>query len=102
LRIELLLALGHEQNQRTFDEHLDDITFEQVLSMWRADCDAHGVTLPDSADPLVDPTFVAGRILEAVDHDRREIFVPRWYRPFSWIQALFPGGVARLRALSRR
>jgi NAD(P)-dependent dehydrogenase (short-subunit alcohol dehydrogenase family) len=51
---------------------------------------------------VVDPTFVAGRILEAVDRDRREIFVPRWYRPFSWIQALFPGGVARLRALRRR
>jgi hypothetical protein len=44
---------------RTFDEHLDDITFEQVLAIWRADCDARGVALPDPADPLTDPAFAA-------------------------------------------
>jgi hypothetical protein len=48
-----------DDDARTFDEHLDDITFEQVLAMWRADCAAHGVTLPDPADPLADPTFAA-------------------------------------------
>src|SRR5207249_4385528 len=34
---------------------------------------------------VVDPPFVAERILDAIEHDRREIFVPRWYRPPSWI-----------------
>jgi NAD(P)-dependent dehydrogenase (short-subunit alcohol dehydrogenase family) len=48
---------------------------------------------------VVDPPFVAARILDAVERDRREIFVPRWYRVAAWIQALFPGSVARLRAL---
>ena len=47
------------EDARTFDEHLDDITFEQVLAMWRADCDAHGVTLPAAVDPLADPAFAA-------------------------------------------
>ena len=44
---------------------------------------------------VVDPPFVAARILDALDHDRREIVVPRWYRPAAWAQALFPGAVAR-------
>jgi short-subunit dehydrogenase len=47
---------------------------------------------------VVDPPFVARRLLEAVEHDRREIFVPRWYRPVSWAQALAPGLIARLRS----
>jgi NAD(P)-dependent dehydrogenase (short-subunit alcohol dehydrogenase family) len=51
---------------------------------------------------VVDPPFVVERILDAIEHDRREIFVPRWYRPPSWIQALFPGFVARLRARALR
>ena len=51
---------------------------------------------------VVDPPFVVERILDAVDHDRREIFVPRWYRPFAWLQALFPGAVANLRARRHR
>jgi NAD(P)-dependent dehydrogenase (short-subunit alcohol dehydrogenase family) len=51
---------------------------------------------------VVDPPLVAGRILDAVEHDRREIFVPRWYRPAGWVQALAPGTIARVRArLSR-
>jgi NAD(P)-dependent dehydrogenase (short-subunit alcohol dehydrogenase family) len=41
------------------------------------------------------PEFVAARILDAVEHDRREIIVPRWYRPIAWAQALAPGLVAR-------
>jgi hypothetical protein len=44
---------------RTFDLHLDDIDFEQVLAIWRADCTARAVALPDSPDPLADPTFAA-------------------------------------------
>jgi hypothetical protein len=51
---------------------------------------------------VVDPPFVVGRILDAVDHDRREIFVPRWYRLVAWLQALFPGAIANVRARRRR
>jgi NAD(P)-dependent dehydrogenase (short-subunit alcohol dehydrogenase family) len=51
---------------------------------------------------VADPPLVAARILDAVEHDRREIFVPRWYRPFAWAQALAPGTVARLRTLRSR
>jgi NAD(P)-dependent dehydrogenase (short-subunit alcohol dehydrogenase family) len=47
---------------------------------------------------VVDPAIVVARTLEAVDKDRREIFVPRWYRPAAWIQTLAPGLVARVRA----
>lgn len=46
---------------------------------------------------VVEPPFVVGRLLEAVDRDRREITVPRWYRPAAWAQALAPGALARLR-----
>jgi NAD(P)-dependent dehydrogenase (short-subunit alcohol dehydrogenase family) len=51
---------------------------------------------------VVDPPLVAARLLGAIEHDRREIFVPRWYRPFAWVQALLPGTVARLRTLRAR
>ena len=51
---------------------------------------------------VVDSPFVVERILDAVDHDRREIFVPRWYRPFAWLQALFPGAIANLRSRRHR
>jgi NAD(P)-dependent dehydrogenase (short-subunit alcohol dehydrogenase family) len=47
---------------------------------------------------VVDPPFVVRRILDAVDHDRREIFVPRWYRAAAVVQAFAPGLIARLRA----
>jgi uncharacterized protein len=46
---------------------------------------------------VADPSLVADRIVDAVEHDRREIYVPRWYRPFAWGQALAPGITARLR-----
>ncbi len=46
---------------------------------------------------IVDPPFVARRILEAVEKNRREIVVPRWYRPAGWAQALTPGLVASVR-----
>jgi NAD(P)-dependent dehydrogenase (short-subunit alcohol dehydrogenase family) len=47
---------------------------------------------------VVDPPFVVRRLLEAVERDKREIFVPRWYRVAAWVQALAPGLVARARA----
>jgi NAD(P)-dependent dehydrogenase (short-subunit alcohol dehydrogenase family) len=46
---------------------------------------------------VADPSLVAERIVDAVEHDRREIYVPRWYRPFAWGQALAPGLTTRLR-----
>jgi NAD(P)-dependent dehydrogenase (short-subunit alcohol dehydrogenase family) len=45
---------------------------------------------------VVDPPLVARRLLAAVDADRREIVVPRWYVPAAWVQALAPGAVARV------
>lgn len=51
---------------------------------------------------IVDPPFVVDRILAALDRGRREIVVPRWYRPFAVLQALAPGTLARARALARR
>jgi len=47
---------------------------------------------------VAEPSLVVRRLLEAVEHDRREIVVPRWYRAASIVQALAPGLVARLRA----
>jgi NAD(P)-dependent dehydrogenase (short-subunit alcohol dehydrogenase family) len=47
---------------------------------------------------VVDPPFVATRILDAVEKDKREIVVPRWYRPGTWLQSLFPATVARVRS----
>jgi NAD(P)-dependent dehydrogenase (short-subunit alcohol dehydrogenase family) len=40
--------------------------------------------------------LVIERTLRAVEYDQREIVVPRWYAPASWIQALAPGLVARV------
>jgi short-subunit dehydrogenase len=45
---------------------------------------------------VVDPELVAERILGAVEHDRAEVFVPRWYRVAPYAQVLAPGLVARL------
>jgi NAD(P)-dependent dehydrogenase (short-subunit alcohol dehydrogenase family) len=44
------------------------------------------------------PPLVVERLLQAVDKGKREIVVPRWYRPAAWVQALAPGLVARLRS----
>jgi NAD(P)-dependent dehydrogenase (short-subunit alcohol dehydrogenase family) len=46
---------------------------------------------------VIDPPLVARRILDAVEHDRREITVPHWYRPAAVLQAVVPGTLARLR-----
>ena len=43
------------------------------------------------------PELVARRTMAALDRGRREIVVPRWYRPAGWAQALAPGLLARLR-----
>jgi NAD(P)-dependent dehydrogenase (short-subunit alcohol dehydrogenase family) len=51
---------------------------------------------------VVDPPLVAERLLNAVERNRPEIFVPRWYRPAGWVQALAPGAVARARRAYRR
>ena len=48
------------------------------------------------------PPLVVERLLDAVDHDRREIFVPRWYRPVAWLQALAPGLFATASARTTR
>ncbi|HZQ04149.1 MAG TPA: SDR family oxidoreductase [Gaiellaceae bacterium] len=46
---------------------------------------------------VVDPPFVATRMLAALDRGKREIVVPRWYRPAMWLQALVPGLLMRRR-----
>jgi short-subunit dehydrogenase len=47
---------------------------------------------------VVDPDFVAKRIVGAIERDRPEIFVPRWYRAAAVAQALVPGTFRRVRA----
>jgi uncharacterized protein len=42
--------------------------------------------------------LVVDRIMGAIEHDHREIVVPRWYLPAVWLQALAPGLVARVRS----
>jgi uncharacterized protein len=51
---------------------------------------------------VIDPPLVVERLLSAVDDDRREITVPRWYRPAAWVQALAPGALANARARTSR
>ncbi len=47
---------------------------------------------------VVQPELVAERVLAALDRDRREVFVPRWYRIAPLAQALAPRLVARVAA----
>jgi uncharacterized protein len=49
---------------------------------------------------VVDPEHVARHVLKAVRRDKRETFVPRWYRAAAIAQAVAPGLVARLSARS--
>lgn len=44
---------------------------------------------------VVDPPVVAEAIVRAIERDRRELFVPGWYRAAAIAQALVPGLVAR-------
>ena len=50
---------------------------------------------------VIDPPDVARRVLRAVDRGEREVFVPWWYRPAAWAQALAPGPFARATARAR-
>jgi short-subunit dehydrogenase len=47
---------------------------------------------------VVGPDYIAERILKAIDRDRAEIFVPRWYRLPAVAQAVLPSAFRRLRA----
>jgi short-subunit dehydrogenase len=47
---------------------------------------------------VVDADYVAERIVRAIERDRAEIFVPRWYRAAALAEALRPGLLGRLRA----
>jgi uncharacterized protein len=47
-----------------------------------------------------EPNDVARAVVRAVEQDRAEIFVPRWYRTAGIVQALLPGLLSRL--LARR
>jgi short-subunit dehydrogenase len=49
---------------------------------------------------VVEPERVARHVLEVIERDKRETFVPRWYRAAALAQALAPGLVARLSARS--
>jgi short-subunit dehydrogenase len=45
---------------------------------------------------VVEPEYVARHVLKVVTRNRRETFVPRWYRVPALVQALAPGLVARV------
>jgi short-subunit dehydrogenase len=49
---------------------------------------------------VIGPERVARDVVKAIERDRRETFVPRWYRVFAVAQALAPGLIARLSARS--
>jgi NAD(P)-dependent dehydrogenase (short-subunit alcohol dehydrogenase family) len=46
---------------------------------------------------VVSIDLVVERIMGAIEHDRREIVIPRWYLPAVWLQALVPGVFVRAR-----
>ena len=45
---------------------------------------------------VVGPKRVADSIVHAIEHDRAEVFVPRWYRAAAVAQALLPGTFRRV------
>jgi uncharacterized protein len=47
---------------------------------------------------VIGPELVADRIVSAIERDRTEIFVPRWYRVAALAQAIAPGTFRRVRA----
>lgn len=49
---------------------------------------------------VVRPEDVASHVVKAIDRDRRETFVPRWYRVAAIAQAVAPGLLARVAARS--
>jgi short-subunit dehydrogenase len=50
---------------------------------------------------IAEPEDVAEAVLKALDHNRREVFVPWYYRFGALAQALFPGAVAHTAASGR-
>jgi short-subunit dehydrogenase len=50
---------------------------------------------------VIEADEVAERVLGAIDRNRSESFVPRWYRVFAIAQTLAPGLVGRAAARSR-
>ncbi len=51
---------------------------------------------------VVGPEHVADRIVRAIERDRTEIFVPRWYRAAAIAQAVLPGAFRRVPARRAR
>ena len=49
---------------------------------------------------VVDPEHVARQVLRVIERDKRETFVPHWYRLAAIAQALAPGVLARLASRS--
>ena len=47
---------------------------------------------------VISADVVADRIVSAIERDRTEIFVPRWYRAAALAQAIAPGAFRRVRA----
>jgi short-subunit dehydrogenase len=47
---------------------------------------------------VIRPEAVADRVVSAIERDRTEIFVPRWYRAAAVAQAIAPGAFRRVRA----
>ena len=45
---------------------------------------------------VADAPLVADRIVRAVKRNEREVYVPWWYRPAAWAQALAPGLASRV------
>lgn len=57
---------------------------------------------PRLVHPLIaDPEDVAKAVLQAIDRDKREVYVPWYYRFATLAQALFPGSVASTAASGR-
>jgi uncharacterized protein len=50
---------------------------------------------------IIGPERIAKSIVDAVKRDRRESYVPWFYRPLSWLQAMVPSLVARVLARGR-
>jgi short-subunit dehydrogenase len=50
---------------------------------------------------VVEPTYVARRVVRAVERNRPEIFAPGWYRVPAWAQSLAPGLISRVLARRR-
>jgi NAD(P)-dependent dehydrogenase (short-subunit alcohol dehydrogenase family) len=47
---------------------------------------------------VIGPEPIAKAIVRSIRHDRREVFVPWFYRPVAWTQALLPGLLGRVLA----